>query len=382
MPDEKSAIWMPQELLRRKRMGQALTPDQIGQLVSGISDGRLGDAQVGAFAMAVCALGMNAEEITALTLAMRDSGTVLDWHGQGFDRPILDKHSTGGVGDLVSLMLGPMLAACGAFVPMLSGRGLGHTGGTLDKLESIPGYQTQISVDRLRQVVRETGVAIVGAGADLAPADRRLYSIRDITGTVESIALITASILSKKLAAGTDALILDIKTGNGASMPSLEQARSLALSLVQAANLAGLPTRALISDMSQPLAPAVGNALELQCTLSYLRGEARPARLHQLTLHLGAELLCQAGPESGRRAGAVAAQPRSGHGSRTFCAHGESPRRPRRSARARRCLSARGDLDGARLRAGSGLRQRHRHACAGARGSGSGWRAYATGSTH
>jgi thymidine phosphorylase len=295
MPDEKSAIWMPQELLRRKRMGQALTPDQIGQLVSGISDGRLGDAQVGAFAMAVCALGMNAEEITALTLAMRDSGTVLDWHGQGFDRPILDKHSTGGVGDLVSLMLGPMLAACGAFVPMLSGRGLGHTGGTLDKLESIPGYQTQISVDRLRQVVRETGVAIVGAGADLAPADRRLYSIRDITGTVESIALITASILSKKLAAGTDALILDIKTGNGASMPSLEQARSLALSLVQAANLAGLPTRALISDMSQPLAPAVGNALELQCTLSYLRGEARPARLHQLTLHLGAELLCQGG---------------------------------------------------------------------------------------
>jgi thymidine phosphorylase len=283
---------MPQELLRRKRMGGSWSPADIAAAVAGISDGSWGDAQVGAFAMAICTLGMNDDNTTHLTLAMRDSGRVLDWHGLGFDRPVLDKHSTGGVGDLVSLVLAPMLAACGAYVPMLSGRGLGHTGGTLDKLESIPGYRVQPNLDLFRRVVRETGLAIVGAGADLAPADRRLYGIRDVTGTVESLPLITASILSKKLAAGTDALVLDIKTGNGASMSTLDQARALARSLVQISSRAGLPARALITDMNQPLAPAVGNALELRCALDYLLGDHRPERLHRITLSLGAELLC------------------------------------------------------------------------------------------
>ncbi|MGE4071285.1 MAG: thymidine phosphorylase [Lysobacterales bacterium] len=286
---------LPQELLRRLRLGQALNSADIQSMVAGISDGSWGDAQVGALAMAICTLGLGEADTTRLTLAMRDSGRVLDWHGLGFDRPVLDKHSTGGVGDLVSLMLAPMLAACGAYVPMLSGRGLGHTGGTLDKLEAIPGYQAQPDLARFRQVVRETGLAIVGAGADLAPADRRLYGIRDVTGTVESLPLITASILSKKLAAGTDALLLDIKTGNGASMSTLDQSRSLARSLVQISTRAGLPARALITDMSQPLAPAVGNALELRCALDYLRGDGRPERLHRVNLALGSELLCLGG---------------------------------------------------------------------------------------
>lgn len=286
---------LPQELLRKKRMGGALSAAEISELVTGITDGSLKDAQVGALAMAICTRGMSAAETTALTLAMRDSGQVLEWHAAGFDAPILDKHSTGGVGDLVSLALGPMLAACGAYVPMLSGRGLGHTGGTLDKLEAIPGYQVEVGLPQLRDVLREAGVAIVGAGADLAPADRRLYGIRDITGTVESIALISASILSKKLAAHPDALVLDIKTGSGALMPTLAAARELAVSLVDIAARAGLPARALISDMNQALAPSVGNALEVHCALRYLRGDARPARLHQLTVQLGAELLCMAG---------------------------------------------------------------------------------------
>ena len=286
---------LPQELLRQLRLGHRLSAADLQSLVAGISDGSWGDAQVAAFAMAVCTLGLSEDDTTRLTLAMRDSGRVLAWHGLGYDRPVLDKHSTGGVGDLVSLVLAPMLAACGAYVPMLSGRGLGHTGGTLDKLEAIPGYQAQPDLDLFRRVVRDSGLAIVGAGTDLAPADRRLYAIRDVTGTVESLPLITASILSKKLAAGTDALLLDIKTGNGASMSTLDQARALARSLVQISTRAGLPARALITDMSQPLAPAVGNALELRCALDYLRGDRRPERLHRVNLALGSELLCLGG---------------------------------------------------------------------------------------
>jgi thymidine phosphorylase len=286
---------LPQELLRRKRLGQVLTTAEIDDFAAGIADGRLDDAQVGAFAMAVCINGMDAAETTALTLAMRDSGQVLDWRAMGFDAPVLDKHSTGGIGDVVTLMLGPMLAACGACVPLLSGRGLGHTGGTLDKLEAIPGYCGVVPIDKLRSVLRAAGVAIVGAGDDLAPADRRLYAIRDVTGTVESIALITASILSKKLAANADALILDIKTGSGAFMPSLAAANELARSLVKVANRAGLPTLALTTDMNQALAPAIGNALETRVAVRYLRGDARPERLHRLTLRLGSELLCLAG---------------------------------------------------------------------------------------
>lgn len=300
MPDPEFVAPLPQEILRRKRMGHSLTTADLQAVSSGLSNGRWGDAQAGAFAMAVCTMGMTVDEIVALTLAMRDSGRRLDW--SELDGPVLDKHSTGGVGDLVSLVLAPMLAACGAFVPMLSGRGLGHTGGTLDKLESIPGYQIQPDLNRLRQVVRDTGLAIVGAGIELAPADQRLYAIRDITGTVESIALITASILSKKLAAATDALILDIKTGNGAAMTGLEQARALAHSLVDVATQAELPTRALITDMQQPLAPDIGNALELHCALAYLRGDKQPDRLHAVTLRLGSELLCLAGLASDRDA--------------------------------------------------------------------------------
>jgi thymidine phosphorylase len=289
---------LPQEVLWRKLHGHSLSQTEIAGFIKGVGDGTIADAQVGAFTMAVCARGMDGAETAALTMAMRDSGKVLDWRAAGFDGPVIDKHSTGGIGDLVTLPLAPMLAACGAIVPTLSGRGLGHTGGTLDKLESVPGFTAIVSIDRLHAVLRAAGVAIVGAGADLAPADRRMYAIRDVTGTVESIPLITASILSKKLAGNSDALVLDIKTGSGAMMTTLAQSQRLACSLVDVALRAGLPTRAVITDMNQALAPAVGNALEMRCTLAYLRGDQRPARLHQVTLRLGAELMCLAGMAS------------------------------------------------------------------------------------
>lgn len=282
-----------QELLRRKRDGLALDDADIRALVAGIADGRLCDAQVGAFAMAVCLRGMDKDETLALTLAMRDSGVRLDWRDAGLHGPVLDKHSTGGVGDCTSLLLGPLVAACGGHVPMLSGRGLGHTGGTLDKLQAIPGYDVAPSSERLRRVVREAGVAIVGASADLAPADRRLYAIRDVTATVESTPLIVASILSKKLAASPDALVLDVKAGSGATLPDLAQARALAERLVAVAGAAGLPASALLTDMSQPLASAVGNALELRLALRHLRGEQAEPRLLAVTLALGVEMLLQ-----------------------------------------------------------------------------------------
>jgi thymidine phosphorylase len=213
---------------------------------------------------------------------------VLKWDLPG---PVLDKHSTGGIGDCVSLVLAPALAACGAFVPMISGRGLGHTGGTLDKLDSIPGYASQPDLERFRKVVKEEGCAIIGQTADLAPADKRLYAIRDVTGTVESVPLITASILSKKLAAGLGQLVLDVKTGTGAFMATPGEARELTESLVAVANGAGLKTSALITDMNEPLASAAGNAVEVMNALDYLTGEKRDARLHEVTLALGAELL-------------------------------------------------------------------------------------------
>ena len=287
------AMPLPQELLRRKRDGLALGEAEIRSLVAGIADGRLCDAQVGAFAMAVCLRGMDDDETLALTLAMRDSGARLDWRDAGLHGPVLDKHSTGGVGDCTSLLLGPLVAACGGHVPMLSGRGLGHTGGTLDKLEAIPGYDPAPSNERLCRVGREAGVAIVGASADLAPADRRLYAIRDVTATVESTPLIVASILSKKLAASPDALVLDVKAGSGATLPDRAQARALADRLVAVARAAGLPASALLTDMSQPLATAVGNALELRLVLRLLRGERAEPRLLAVTLALGVEMLLQ-----------------------------------------------------------------------------------------
>lgn len=281
--------FLPQEVIAKKRDGQPLDADEIKAFIAGLVDGSVSHAQAAAFAMAVIFRDMSLPERVALTEAMRDSGTVLDW--SGLDGPVVDKHSTGGVGDNVSLMLAPILAACGAYVPMISGRGLGHTGGTLDKFDSIPGYQTQPDNDLFRRVVKQAGCAIIGQTADLAPADKTLYAIRDVTATVESIPLITASILSKKLAAGLQALILDVKTGSGAFMPTLEKSRSLAESLVSVANGAGLRTGALITDMNEPLASAAGNALEVRNAVDFLTGAHRDPRLLEVVLALSAAAL-------------------------------------------------------------------------------------------
>ena len=234
---------LPSELIRRKRDGATLGEPEIATLVAGIVDGTVSDAQIAAFAMAVYFRGMTRGECAALTRAMTHSGTVLQWTADALGGPILDKHSTGGIGDKVSLILAPLVAACGGFVPMISGRGLGHTGGTLDKLASIPGYDTTPELARFRAAVRTAGCAIVGQTADLAPADRRLYAVRDVTATTDSLPLITASILSKKLAAGLDALVMDVKVGSGALLPSLETAVELAESLLAVGGAAGLPHR-------------------------------------------------------------------------------------------------------------------------------------------
>jgi thymidine phosphorylase len=283
---------LPQEVIRRKRDGAALSTAEVKDFIQGLTDGTVSEGQVAAFAMAVFFKGMTRDEAVGLTLAMRDSGTVLTWDLPG---PVVDKHSSGGIGDNVSLMLAPMLAACGCHVPMISGRGLGHTGGTLDKLDSIPGYKTQPDLDLFRKVTREAGCCIIGQTADLAPADKRLYGIRDVTATVESVPLITASILSKKLAAGLEHLVLDVKCGSGAFMATVEEARALATSLVAVANGAGLKTTALITDMDEPLASCAGNALEVQNAVDYLTGKKRDQRLHQVTMELGVELLVNTG---------------------------------------------------------------------------------------
>lgn len=284
---------LPQEVIRHKRDGNALSAIEIAGFIKGLTAGSITEGQVAAFAMAVFFRGMAEEETVALTLAMRDSGLVLDW--SDLAGPVVDKHSTGGVGDNISLMLAPMLAACGCYVPMISGRGLGHTGGTLDKLDSIPGYVSQPDIATFRAVVRDVGCAIIGQTDDLAPADRRLYAIRDVTATVESLPLITASILAKKLASGLDALVLDVKMGSGAFMREEADARALAQSLVNVANDAGLRTSALLTDMDEPLANAAGNAVEVSEAVAYLTGVRRDPRLHEVTMALGAELLCLAG---------------------------------------------------------------------------------------
>jgi thymidine phosphorylase len=287
------------EVIRRKRDGRALTREEIEFLVGGITDGSLSDAQVGALAMALFLRGMEQDERVALTSAMTHSGEVLEWD---LDRPVLDKHSTGGVGDKVSLMLAPIVAACGGAVPMISGRGLGHTGGTLDKLDTVPGYDTRPEVDRLQRVVDEVGCAIVGQTAEVAPADRRLYAIRDATGTVESLPLIVASILSKKLAAGLGALVMDVKFGSGAFMAEREDADELAAALVEVAGGAGLPTVALLTDMHEVLGTTAGNAVEVREAVDYLTGTREP-RLHEVTIALAASLIEQGGlAEDGRAA--------------------------------------------------------------------------------
>ena len=291
-------------VIARLRRRQIPSPEELRWFAQGLADGTVGDAQAGAFAMAVCMLepegGLGAEGRAALTLAMRDSGEVLRWD---LDGPVIDKHSTGGLGDCVSLILAPALAECGAYVPMISGRGLGHTGGTLDKMEAIPGVSTAVARDRLAEMLARAGCAIVGAGAGIAPADRRLYAIRDVTATVESLDLITASILSKKLAAGLDALVLDVKAGSGAFMKTDEEARALADALVGSARAAGCRTAAIVSDMNQPLAPALGNALEVAEVMAVLTGrEGGP--LTQLTAALGGVVLAEAGLDSDAQAGA------------------------------------------------------------------------------
>jgi thymidine phosphorylase len=280
---------LPQEIIRKKRDGGALSAGEIADFVDGLTSGRISEGQAAAFAMAVFFNGMAREETVALTRAMTESGTRLAW--RDLDAPVLDKHSTGGVGDKVSLILAPVVAACGGCVPMISGRGLGHTGGTLDKLDSIPGYDTAPGLERLRAAVRAAGCAIIGQTDDLAPADRRLYAIRDVTATVESTPLIVASILSKKLAAGLDALVMDVKVGSGAFLPSLDAAQDLARNLVEVANDAGLRCSALLTDMSQCLGRTAGNALEVREAIDVLRGESTDSRLREVTLVLAAELL-------------------------------------------------------------------------------------------
>ncbi|QDL94149.1 thymidine phosphorylase (plasmid) [Paroceanicella profunda] len=283
---------LPQEVITAKRDGRALSAEELRFFVAGITDGSIEDSQISALAMAIIWRGLDRDERVALTLAMRDSGKVLAWDLPG---PVVDKHSTGGVGDNVSLMLAPALAACGAYVPMISGRGLGHTGGTLDKFDAIPGYRTQPGEDELRRVVGEVGCAVIGQTDEIAPADKRFYGVRDVSGTVESLDLITASILSKKLAAGLQALVLDVKVGNGAFMASADEARALARSLVSVAGGAGCPTAALITDMNEPLASAAGNALEVANAAAFLTGAEIDSRLWDVTVAQGGTLLALAG---------------------------------------------------------------------------------------
>ena len=285
-------------IIAQVRARKTPTPEELSWFAQGLANGDVSDAQAGAFAMAVCLNGLSEDGRVALTTAMRDSGDVLAWDLPG---PILDKHSTGGVGDCVSLLLAPALAACDVYVPMISGRGLGHTGGTLDKLEAVPGLSTQVSEADLRRIVTDLGCAIVGATGSVAPADKKLYAIRDVTATVESIDLITASILSKKLAAGLEGLVLDVKVGSGAFMRTMPEAETLATALVRTASGAGCPTSALVTDMDQPLAPALGNATEMAVVMEALAGQRDAApRLWDLTLALGDLLMAQAGIEGGR----------------------------------------------------------------------------------
>ena len=282
------AVSTPQEVIHAKRDAVELSRGDIRAFIDGVTDGSVTDAQLGAFTMAVCRRGMSMAEQFELTLAMRDSGAVMAW--PGLDGPVLDKHSTGGVGDMVSLILAPLVAACGGYVPMISGRGLGHTGGTLDKLESIPGFRTDLELDRFRAVVAEAGLAIIGQTGRLAPADRRTYATRDITSTIESVPLIVSSILSKKLAEGLDGLVLDVKTGNGAFMRRTAAAVELAGNIAAVAASAGLRCAAVLTDMNQPLAWSAGNGLEVREVLEFFEGRRHP-RLEMVTLTLAAELL-------------------------------------------------------------------------------------------
>jgi thymidine phosphorylase len=288
-------LFLAQEIIRKKRDGHSLTKEEISFFIKGICDLSVSDSQIAALAMSIYFQKMDLTECISLTMAMRDSGSVLNWEKVGLDGPVLDKHSTGGVGDSTSLLLGPMVAACGGYVPMISGRGLGHTGGTLDKLESIPGFNIFLENENFTSLVKNTGIGIIGQTGSLAPADKRFYATRDITATVDSIPLITASILSKKLAEKLDALVMDVKVGSGAFMPSFEKSELLAKSIVSVANGAGCKTTALLTDMNQALASTAGNALEIREVVHFLTGRRRNPRLLDVTLALSAEMLLSGG---------------------------------------------------------------------------------------
>jgi len=282
---------LPQEIIRKKRDGEKLSEKEIKEFISGVTDGSVSEGQVAALCMCILLNKMDREERVSLTSSMAKSGTVMDWSFEDLTGPILDKHSTGGVGDKVSLMLAPIIAACGGFIPMLSGRGLGHTGGTLDKMDSIAGYVSQPNIDLFKKTVKDVGCAIIGATPDLAPADRIIYSIRDVTSTVESIDLIVASILSKKLAAGLDGLVMDIKFGTGAFMQKYDDAKTLAKNLISVANGAGMPTVGVLTDMNQVLGHSAGNAVEVLEAVEYLKNENIDSRLHKVTEELAVQML-------------------------------------------------------------------------------------------
>jgi thymidine phosphorylase len=288
------------DVIRKKRDGGELNDDEIRFFVDGLADESIPAEQVSALSMAICLNSMSFDEAASLTIKMAESGTVLDWEAEGLDGPVVDKHSTGGVGDKVSFLLAPIAAACGCYVPMISGRGLGHTGGTTDKVESIPGYNATPDFDTFRKVVREVGCAIIGQTADLAPADRRLYAIRDVTATVESVPLITASILSKKIAAGLGGLVMDVKVGSGAFMDTIDKARSLATSIIGTAANIGVKTHTLITDMNEVLGTTAGNALEIEESVLFLRNEKREKRLNEAVIGLSAEMLLVGGLEDDR----------------------------------------------------------------------------------
>ncbi|MDD9341083.1 thymidine phosphorylase [Providencia heimbachae] len=284
-------MFLAQEIIRKKRDGKPLSEEEIRFFINGVRDNSVSEGQIAALAMTIYFNDMTMPERVALTLAMRDSGTVLNWKSLNLNGPLVDKHSTGGVGDVTSLMLGPMVAACGGYVPMISGRGLGHTGGTLDKLEAIPGFDIFPDDTRFRDIISTVGVAIIGQTNSLAPADKRFYATRDITATVDSIPLITASILGKKLAEGLDALVMDVKVGSGAFMPTYEKSEQLAESIVQVANGAGCKTTALLTDMNEVLASSAGNAVEVREAVQFLTGEYRNPRLYEVTMALCVEML-------------------------------------------------------------------------------------------
>lgn len=284
-------MFLAQEIIRKKRDGKVLSDEEIRFFINGIREESISEGQIAALAMTIFFNDMSVPERVSLTMAMRDSGTVLDWKSLNLNGPVVDKHSTGGVGDVTSLMLGPMVVACGGYVPMISGRGLGHTGGTLDKLEAIPGFNIFPDDNRFRKIIKDVGVAIIGQTRSLAPADKRFYATRDITATVDSIPLITGSILAKKLAEGLDALVMDVKVGNGAFMPTYELSGLLAESIVGVANGAGVRTTALLTDMNQVLASSAGNAVEVREAVQFLTGAYRNPRLFDVTMALCSEML-------------------------------------------------------------------------------------------